>query len=126
MYFQWPVSRQVKETKGCFNWFYKYSPNSRCRPCSCLLDFLAMYFVACVQTPPPSLFYFLLAKRVKCSAILYLLPKQPNPVPKSSRLAVQFSLTSFFTLSNFFQIWSTVAGYDIVRGLLSNQKRRAI
>ena len=69
-----------------------------------------MYFVACVQTPP----------------ILYLLPKQPNPVPKSSRLAVQFSLTSFFTLSNFFQIWSTVAGYDIVRGLLSNQKRRAI
>ena len=36
-------------------------------------------------------FHFLLVKRVKCSAILYSLPKQHNLVPRSSRLTVQFS-----------------------------------
>ena len=36
-------------------------------------------------------FHFLLVKRVKCSAILYSLPKQHNLVHRSSRLTVQFS-----------------------------------
>ena len=36
-------------------------------------------------------FHFLLVKRVKCSAILYSLPKQHNLVPRSPRLTVQFS-----------------------------------
>ena len=40
---------------------------------------------------------FFLAKRVKCSAILYSLPKQLNLVPRSSRLTVKFlELTSLF------------------------------
>ena len=47
-------------------------------------------------------------------------------VPRSSRLAVQFSVTSFFHIANFFQIWSTVAGYDIVCGILSNKNWRSI
>ena len=57
-------------------------------------------------------------KQVKCSAILYSLPKQLNLIPKSSRLTVQFSgnyaaqLMSFLHIAKFFQIWSTVAGYD--------------
>ena len=47
--------------------------------------------------------YFFLTKRVRSSVILYLLPKQLNLVPRSSRSTVQFSgkyaveLTSFFT-----------------------------
>ena len=47
-------------------------------------------------------------KRVKCSALLYLQPKQLNLFPRSSQLTVQFSgndaaqLTSFFTYSSKF------------------------
>ena len=45
--------------------FCKYSSKSRCRPSSCLLAVLAVF-----KFP-----YFVLAKPVKCSAILYSLPK---------------------------------------------------
>ena len=44
--------------------FCKYSPNSRCRPPSCIINVVAI------------------AKRVKCSAILYSLPKTTQPRPQ--------------------------------------------
>ena len=59
----------------------KYSPNSRCRPSSCLLAVLAIFF---------SYFFaqFLLLKRVKCPLFLFPQSKQPNLVHRSSRLTV--------------------------------------
>ena len=74
---------------------------------------------------------FFLANRVKCSAILYSLPKQLNLIPRSFRLTDQFSgnyaveVTSFFkyrkplpNLVNSSWLWW------IIREILANQKRR--
>ena len=74
---------------------------------------------------------FFLANRVKCSAILYSLPKQLNLIPRSFRLTDQFSgnyaveVTSFFknrkplpNLVNSSWLWW------VIREILANQKRR--
>ena len=58
-----------------------YSPNSRCRPSSCLLAVLATFLV--IFSPS-----FLLLKRVKCPQFSSSQPKQLNLVPRSSRLTV--------------------------------------
>ena len=71
--------------KGLFslaNIFQIADPELRCRPSSCLLAVLATFL-------GNSLPYFFLVKRVKCSSILYSLPKQLNLVLRSSRVTVQ-------------------------------------
>ena len=83
--------RDVQDIKGCLV-ICKYSPNSRCRPSSCLLAVLSMFLA---NSSPIS--------SSRNEEILYSPPKQLNLVLKCSLLTVQFSsnyaaqLTSFLT-----------------------------
>ena len=62
--------------------------------------------------------YFFFAKYVKCSAILSYSTKTMQTLPRTSRLSVLYwglLCTVDVTvpdIANFFQIWSTLAGYE--------------
>ena len=76
-----------------------------------------MLFLLCVRQ---QLGYFFFRKRVKCSAILYFLPKQHNLVLRASRLVVHSSggyiyanyCRHFPKSADTFQILTTLASYE--------------
>ena len=98
---------ESSENKGCLAWQI-FSKKVICRVAFLLL-------LLCLQAVVPP---FLLAKCVKCSAILYTLPKQLNPVLRILRchlFFVAFMLPywhHFPHLMNVIQIWSTKAVYE--------------
>ena len=91
--------------------YCKYSPNSRCRPSSCLLAVLAMFLA---NSSPIS------SSWNEWNVPSFCTHCQNNSISSPGLLqwlTVQFSgnyaaqLTSFSHIGKFFQIWSTVADY---------------
>ena len=111
-----------------FTQFRRYSPNSKCRPSSCILAVLAMF----LGSSSAILFFF--ANRVKCSALLYCTANTTQPFPPGPSVAFHSSviyavlLTSFSTqqILNVFQLWSMLAGYSLVFICWENPKRSQI
>ena len=69
-----------------FTQFRKYSPNSKCRPSSCVLAVLAMFLGS------SSAIIFFFANRVKCSALLYCTANTTQPCPLGPSVAFHFSV----------------------------------
>ena len=99
--------------KGMFTQFRRYSPNSKCRPSSCILAVLAMFLGSSL------VIVFFFVNRLKCSAFF---SNTTQPCPPGSSVAFHFSviyavlLTSFSTqqILNVFQLWSMLVGYSLV------------
>ena len=113
--------------------FCKYSPNSRCCPPSCIINVLAMFFVNSS---------LISSSRNEWNVPPFCTHKQPNLLPRSSRLTVQYfrnyavKLTSFFkyrkllpNLVNSSWWWwiiHVIVAYQIRRNILSKNALKSL
>ena len=106
--------------------FRKYSPNSRCRPPSCIINVLAMFFVNSS---------LILSSRNEWNVRPFCThyQNQPNLVPRSSRLTVQYSGNYAVKLTSFFKhrillpnLVNCSWWWWIIRVIVANQIRRNV